>query len=402
MADRVELLGPCDWWTSNVRSARWLPAEGEPLDVAVVLGPEVDGAAIERARERSRPWIGKRQPGVLPLLAVERVGTRAGWLYETFDGVSMGAMLRTLPGPLPQRLAAELVACCAEILEGLPLRGGIHPGLDMDDVLLRADGTVKLAGFVGPFARSPVHRDPKGIEDSATTVWRLGVLLAQLLTGSPPGTATDRVSHELVLRRLLIRIMSRPGPMFPERFRDWQCAMLAWSPEDRPVAARIAPALRELASTLIEPELGSWARERVPQVRRNPRPLEPPPPILELTEVPPSHAPESTEEATLSEDPIEDDVTAISTDGEPPRPFAPPERGTIPVHVGPPPEALPKVSSLPEELFGAPLVPTDPETPAPVSRLELAGETERGWSRVMGVVLALGLVALALAWYLWE
>jgi hypothetical protein len=402
MAERVELLGPCDWWTSNVRSARWRPSEGESLEAAVLLGPEVDGAAIERARERSRPWIGKQHPGVLALLAVERVGTRAGWVYEAFDGVSLGAMLRTLPGPLPQRLAAEIVASCAEILETLPLRGGLHPGLDVDDVLLRADGTVKLAGFVGPFAPSPVHRDPKGIEDSPTAVWRLGVLLARLLTGAPPGTTTDRVGHELMLRRLLIRIMSRPGPMFPERFRDWQCAMLSWSPEDRPLIARIGPGLRELAASLAEPELGAWARERVPQVRLDPRPLAPPPPILELTEVPPAHLPERTEEALLSETPIEDDVTAISTDGDPPRPFAPPEHGTIPVHVGPPPEALSKVSPLPEELFGAPLVPTDPETPAPIHRHEPTAEAERGWSRVMGVVLALGIVAIALGWYLWE
>lgn len=379
-----------------------MTASGERLDAMVLLGPEVESDGLVRARERSRRWLGVRRPGVLSLLAVEPVAGRVGWVYQPFDGVSLGALRRALPELPSQRVAAEIVIRCAQISEVLWADGELHPGIDLDDVLIGPDGRVVLAGFVGPFAQSPIHRDPRGTEDSAAAVWRLGVLLAQLLTGAPPTTATDRVSHELMLRRLLIRIMSRPGPGFPERYRDWQCAMLAFSPEDRPILARIAPGLHEIAETLPEPSLASWAQRWVPEIRERPTPGEPPllpSDSLEPTEIGGAHPSEHTEEAEISEYPQQDDATAISTDGDPPRPFASPEHGAVPVHVGPPPEAVPKITALPEELFGNPLVQTDPDTPAGVSAPRPSSDRSR---RRLAILFgaALVLVALVLFWYI--
>lgn len=399
MAERLQILGPCGWWTEGVRSGRYSASGPDTVPVAVVLGPEVDGEALERWRERGAPWIGRRTPGVLDLLGVERVERRTAWVYRDFDGVSVGAAIAAGMGPLPLRVAAQLVARCAEILEPLAADGRIHPGPDPSEVLIRADAEVLLAGFVGPFARSPIHRAPGGAEDGSAVVWRLGVLLAEILTGSRPSPAADRVAHELMLRRLLIRIMSRPGPMFPERYRDWLCGMLAWDAEARPLLSRVAPGLRELASVLPSPDLTGWAGRRIPELRGR-APAEPLAPMeIPLDSgstdiaLPPA---EPTEEVGIPDVPEEDDVTAVSFDGDPPLKWFPPtEHGTIPVQVGPPPEALPRLTRLPDELF---------RTPGPAERTEISDvPIDRPRWRIATTigVLLLALASL-LSWYLFR
>ncbi|MEQ1504900.1 MAG: hypothetical protein ABMB14_21895 [Myxococcota bacterium] len=238
-------------------------------------------------------------------------------------------------------------------------------------------------------------------------MWRLGVLLAEILTGGPPAAATDRVAHELMIRRLMIRIMSRPGPMFPERYRDWVAGMLAWDADQRPVLARVAPGLRELAHTLAGPTLASWAGGRIADLRlraeRAPR-IDPslelgPAPVTETSTVPPA---ERTEEASMSEssEPLDpDDVTAVSWDGDPPRKLVPPppERGTIPVQVGPPPEAVTKPLRLPDELFrprrtgsGGAATRRDPVT---------TGWSARTWVPAGLACAVLLTLAVLLGWY---
>ncbi|MEQ1504901.1 MAG: hypothetical protein ABMB14_21900, partial [Myxococcota bacterium] len=156
-------LGPCPWWSEGASAARYALDGGDPLPAAVLFGPSVgarvtsvapdDGAAVARARERAGPGILRRVGGVLTLLGVEAVDDRTGWVYEDFDGVSLTAVLSN--ESLPQRVGAELVARCAEVLEPLTADGAVHPGLGAEDVLVRADGDVRIAGFVG---RSPGRR----------------------------------------------------------------------------------------------------------------------------------------------------------------------------------------------------------------------------------------------------
>jgi hypothetical protein len=360
----LEILGPCPWWSEGVRLATY-DADGQPRPVAAVLGPELsDAAALQRARTRAAPWVRAAQPGVLPLVAVEPVTTtstrwgvpspqRAAWLYEDVGAVSAPHLFG---GDVwSHRVAAELVAAVSDVLEPLAASGRLHPGTGGDDVLVSASGMVYVSGFVSPFARAPAHRPPRGEEDSTAVVWRLGVLLAELLTGAPPTVATDRSSHDLALRRLLIRVMSRPGPVFTERYRDWLVGMLAWDADQRPPLSRVGPALRELAASCPGLDLSVVAARRVPELRRiaavpSSASAEPSVEIVTSTQ-PPVAGPEPTEEATYASTDL-DDVTAVSLDGEPPPSRGPvSEHGILPVHVGPPPEAVVKPVRLPEGLF---------------------------------------------------
>ncbi|MEZ4234894.1 MAG: hypothetical protein R3F59_01760 [Myxococcota bacterium] len=218
--------------------------DGRTVPVAAVLGPEVDapGAAV-RARNRAGAWVGRRDAGVLPLIDVAGAGDRVAWVYEACDGVSAGVLFDSAEAPVP-RAAVELVAACAEVLERLHAAGHRHPGPAPDDVIVDPRGEVVLAGFVGPFPQAPMQRDPQASQapESAAVVWRLGVLLAELLSGSPPPPPMDHASHEVALQRLMVRVVSQPGPILPERLGDWLRGMLAWTPTTAPSSAGSRPA----------------------------------------------------------------------------------------------------------------------------------------------------------------
>jgi hypothetical protein len=326
---------------------------------------------------------------------------RVAWIYEDTGGISLATFFTA--GEPNHRQAAEIVASVAEILDPLVAGGRIHPGLSCDDVLIHGDARVEVTGFVSPFARAPVHREPRGAEDSTAVVWRLGVLLAEILTGVPPTPATDRAGHDLALRRLLIRVMSRPGPVFTERYRDWLTGMMAWEADQRPPLHRVAPALRELAATSPGEPLAAICARVVPELRRRAEDVGPTlvEPSLEIvpTNPPTATTAERTEEASavaaeFGDSPF-DDETAISHDADPSGP-APrsTEYGAIPVGVGPPPEAVPKPARLPEELFVEASAPTTTVTDdAPPDRRLFH------WLVAGSASAVLLVVALILGWY---
>ncbi len=405
----MELLGPFPAWGESVHRARWTARGRPPVAALAVLGPEHDDPrALERARKRAEPWIDRAPAGVLPLLGVAEVGPRTAWVYRPTEAVSVGLVVED-SGLLPLRAAAELVGRVAEIIEGAGPEALHHPGPRLDEVLVDETGRVLLAGFVGPFPRGPAWREPTGADDSAAMVWRLGVLLGQLLTGAPPQAATDPARHDAAVRRTLIRVLARPGPVFPDRLRDQLVSMLAWDPLARPALVRVADALRRACDTLPEPSLVAWAIGAMPPVQRRASagdPIRTPEPPLDTGsfELPPRSRGDRTEEisilqmTTLPGDgpaplPEKDDETAISTTGVQPRAHVPEEYGSIPVKVGPPPEALLRPAPLPTDLFdesteGTPTEP-DPEAPLPMAALATA-------------TAALAVIGTLLAWYLFS
>ena len=113
------------------------------------------------------------------LLAVEGLDRRTAWIYEDDGSVSVDAILARF-GILPQRLGPALVAAVADVIEPLAADGWFHPGVTAADIRLGADGSVKVAGWVGPFGQIPalaVVAAP-GLDDAALLAWcreRLGL-----------------------------------------------------------------------------------------------------------------------------------------------------------------------------------------------------------------------------------
>jgi len=391
----VELLEPFLAWSELAHRAHWTPEAGPPQGVVALLGPELGDMAVARARSRAAGALTLRHDGVLPLLAVEAIAGRGAWLYAPAGGVALGLVLEDLDAP-PLKAAAEVVAtlaCC------LHRAGDVrHPGPSADDVLIDDDGKLLLTGFSSPFPRHPSLREPSGAEDEAAQVWRLGVLLAQLASGSATPPAVDPDQHSAAVRRVLIRMLARPGPILPDGYGDLLAQLLSWKAAGRPALSEVPGLLRAAADELPTTDLVAWAGIAVSAVRErigrgDPiRVPEPPidlvraldtPGMLDRTEEAPQRTPTECDPVT----PPDQEITAhshASIDSAGPRILS--EQGAIPISIGPPqagilnPTAPPKMFRL-----------ESPKPPSAAAR----------WTAPLAIAAgALMVVAVVLLWVL--
>lgn len=236
-----------------------------------LLGPEgaTDGA-LARALGASAVARTLEHPGVLRLVGIESVDSRIAWCYEPFEGLGLVHLVGSDgQAEMPARAAAELVAQVAEVLLALGAVGLLHPGPEPADLILAPSGTAKVTGFSGPYPASPAMRAPAASSSSeAATVYRLGVLLAHLTSGSALPASSDAEAHGIAVRRALIRAMARPGPILSERYGQWIRGMLAWSPAERPPLSSVPAGLRAVAWATGGESLVDWSSKRVPDLVR--------------------------------------------------------------------------------------------------------------------------------------
>ncbi len=388
------LDSPCPEWTPAALRG-WL---GGSEAVAAVRGPEDAGAGFERARVAAEPWLGRRGDGLLPLIEVAVHEGRVVWIYPRIPTLALAHLRGPADGDLlPARAAAEVVGRLASILVGL---GAEHPGPEPADVLVTPDGDLRLLGFVGPFPPTPEARAPLKGAGAPAQVYRLGVLLARLLTGTAPTTGSDRESHQARLRRVVVRAMARPGASLPERYRDWLLGMLAWEPELRPPLSAIPGGLSEAAVAATGPGLREWATGQVATrialfhlaaeapadapVDELPSPRsEESPAVREFTVGRTAPRLEGLDLPPMDDDPTAEAEANVHYPGESAaQPGMPLEAGSIPVLVGPPPEAhrgRPKLSI--------------PKAKDRRSRSSSLPAGARGWLAV-GLVITLALTLL--------
>lgn len=361
----VELEGPCPQWHSGVQHARVVGEARDTARALVLLGTRVEPERA--AAEARRAAMPQPHPNILRLRAIQVVGTRAAWVYDHLDGLGLGHVTRE-SHLLPTRAAAELVGRIAETLNALGPSGLAHPGPEPNDVLLTVDGDFRIAGFTSPFPPSPSMRAPDGSGGESALVYRLGVLLAHLLTGYAPTPASDPSAHEALARRAVLRTMARPGPAFNERYADWLRGMLAWRADTRPPLSSVAAGLREVAAQTSGPTLKAWCNGEVPRLLNAaaamPALTDVDPDVHDMQPVWPPAIADSLDRDPLDEDstatapgpltvelPERDDPTIESSALKPlgvatPRPD-PATRNHLPVAVGPPPEAVRPTPALP-------------------------------------------------------
>lgn len=380
--DRLHLEGPLPAWSDTALEGTL--GEGETArPVMVFLGPEASGDSAEVDHEESAKWVGRTGEPLVPLLDVITHGDRSAWIHPRVEALGLVHLVDVLEGDRPPlRISAELVAAVADALVSLGSDGLHHRGPSPEDVGIDAKGGIHLLGFASPWPQSPTYRDPCAGTLQEQLVWRLGVLLAHLLGGRIPAVSTAS-AHKGMLRRVLIRAMSREGPLFTERYRSWLTGMLSWDPTQRPALSSVGPGLRTVGAELAGPGLADWCATQVPgRMRLAERAHDP---VLEDTErsFEPWNTGEDSEEfsihpaelsgsRTLPGLPLSrlpsDEVTAETTLRNTTIPgFGPRvEPGTMPVGVGPPAEAMRRRPSLPvgfldrEELETEPL-PADPQ-----------------------------------------
>lgn len=239
------------------------------------LDPQ-DPAVIRFTREAR--LMAKLEHPYVPV--IHDAGThRASRLYLVMQRVYGHTLDRLVArrGPFPVEWAAAVGAQVCSVLVQAHGRGFVHRDLTPRNVMLTADGTVRVLDFgiatalqppdgprltgAGMVAGTPGFISPEQGKGQAATplsdLYALGCVLYEILGGRPPFTADEPLT--LVVRH----IADAPVPL--DRLRDDAPAelcelvsrLLAKSPEDRPADAA---EVREV--------LAPWAEQAVPKAAR--------------------------------------------------------------------------------------------------------------------------------------
>jgi eukaryotic-like serine/threonine-protein kinase len=228
-------------------------------DVAIKLLRGIDDpAAARRFAEEIRLTARLNHPNVVQLFDA---GEHDGAPYLVLERVTGGTLSQAMT---EEGMAAERVADIgrqtAAALEHAHAEGIVHRDVKPSNILLTAEGTVRLADFgialtatatrltvAGSVAGSAGYVSPEQVlgtgAGAASDVYALGLVLLECLTGQPPWSGT---TVEVALARITA---DPPIPdSVPEAWRGLLTAMTARNPDDRPPMGVVATALEDLAA----------------------------------------------------------------------------------------------------------------------------------------------------------
>jgi eukaryotic-like serine/threonine-protein kinase len=217
-----------------------------------------DDASRARLAAEARAAARLSHPVIVGVYDVDATGDAPALVMELVDGESLAARLDR-DGPLPDRLAAEIVADLAEALFHAHQQGVIHRDIKPGNVLLDRNGRTRLVDF--GIARSLAEASarltvtgtvigtlramaPEQLEDGPITprtdLYGLGVVLHEALTARPPYPSGSP---------LALAEAQRAGPPPLDGLEPGVAAViagcLALDPADRPLhAGAVAEALR--------------------------------------------------------------------------------------------------------------------------------------------------------------
>ena len=177
------------------------------------------GWASDEARARIRAEAlavaRLRHPGIVPVIDVGE-SENGPWLSMEFvAGQTLGERLKA--GPLPPRIAAELLCAVTEAIAHAHQRGVLHRDLKPGNILLDAGGSPHVTDFglarvagedssltrTGQMLGSPAYLAPEILSHAepseAGDVYALGATLYHVLTGQPPfdGPTVDGVLRQV-------------------------------------------------------------------------------------------------------------------------------------------------------------------------------------------------------------
>jgi hypothetical protein len=208
----------------------------------ILAGALASSAAVQRFRNEAEAAAHLDHPNIVPIY---EVGEYEGQQYFSMGLVEGGSLADRLDksGPLPPRVAAELVKLLAEAVAFAHDRGVIHRDLKPSNVLLDGQGKPKVSDFglakrtqktdgptmTGDVLGTPAYMPP---EQAAGTVdlvgppadiYSLGAILYACLTGRPPFQATSPLE---TLRLVLTDEPVRPSHLKSSTPRDLETICL--------------------------------------------------------------------------------------------------------------------------------------------------------------------------------
>ncbi|KQX09362.1 serine/threonine protein kinase [Streptomyces sp. Root431] len=231
---------------------------GRPVAVKLMLGHGSDPSAGDRFRLEAQTAARLSHPHVV---GVFDFGTWDGKLFLVMELVEGDSLAGSPSDPLvlPPERVAVVAAHAAAGLAAAHRQGVVHRDIKPGNLLVDAEGTVKLADFgiarfvddpsgalttTGQIVGTGLYLAPERAlgqsASSASDVYSLGCVLYQLLTGRPPFRADTATA--LLYQHIDTAPMppGRLGVALPPVFETYLLSLLAKQPEQRPSAQAIA------------------------------------------------------------------------------------------------------------------------------------------------------------------
>ncbi|WP_405954887.1 protein kinase domain-containing protein [Streptomyces phaeochromogenes] len=230
---------------------------GTDVAVKVLLAQGSDATAAARFRLEAQTAGSLNHRHVVGVLDFGTHEDRLFLVMELVDGDSLRTLSAT--GPLPAEQVARIAAQTAAGLAVAHQQGIVHRDIKPGNLLLDADGTVKIGDFgiarflddpaaaltaTGQIVGTSLYLAPERAlgrpAGPATDVYSLGCVLYQLLTGQPPFQADTAIA---ILHHHLDTAPTPPrrlGASLPPAFENYLLRMLAKEPGTRPAAQQVA------------------------------------------------------------------------------------------------------------------------------------------------------------------
>ncbi|MFF6996187.1 serine/threonine-protein kinase [Streptomyces sp. NPDC008313] len=231
---------------------------GRTVAVKLLLAQDADPSAAARFRMEAQTSASLSHPHVV---GVFDFGSWEGRFYLVMELVEGGSLENRTPGSgrhAPDRVAS-IAAQAAAGLAAAHRQGVVHRDIKPGNLLLGADGTLKLGDFgiarflddpaaglttTGQIVGTGLYLAPeRALGQTAgppSDVYSLGCVLYQLLTGQPPFRADTATA-------LLYQHVDTPpvpprelGAALPPAFENYLLGLLAKDPADRPTARQVA------------------------------------------------------------------------------------------------------------------------------------------------------------------
>jgi eukaryotic-like serine/threonine-protein kinase len=242
-------------------------------DVALkVLYPHLaeDSSFLERFEREAKSAARLSHPHVVGVLDQGTDGSLAYLVMEYVPGRTLRALLDD-QGPLSPRQALALLDPVIEGLAAAHAAGLIHRDVKPENVLLAADGRIKIADFglaravtantstatlVGTVAYIAPELVTDGAADARADIYSAGIMLYEMLTGRQPfsGEAPIQIAFQHVHSTV-----PAPSAVIPGLARDLD-ELVQWctaqDPEERPVdGTALLGELRHIRTALSDAEL---------------------------------------------------------------------------------------------------------------------------------------------------